>query len=169
MVLVVDDAVDTLRMLTDVLEEEGYAVLVAVSAAQALEIVERTPPALILMDALMPDMDGFEMTRRLKSNIGTRDIPVVFMTGLTATADVIRGFQAGGVDYVTKPVVIPTLLARVRTHITTARQSAATTELLDAEGRFLLAVDENGRVRWASRKAAHLLAELSQGGAVALQ
>jgi DNA-binding NarL/FixJ family response regulator len=156
-VLVVDDSLDTLRMLTDVLDAAGYTVLVATSATRALVLVRETAPALILMDAMMPEIDGFEMTRRLKSDMATRDIPVIFMTGLTDAADMIRGFEAGGVDYVTKPVVVPTLLARVRAHLATARQAEARADLLDASGRYVLAVDAAGAIVWASQKASALL------------
>src|SRR5271169_534726 len=96
-VLVVDDSPDTVRMVTDALEEAGMTVLVALEGAQALSLIERISPDLILMDAVMPGMDGFEACRRLK-HIDTVSLPVIFMTGLSETEHIVRGFDAGGVD-----------------------------------------------------------------------
>ncbi len=120
-VLVVDDSPDTLRMLTDALEEAGMTVLVALEGAQALAIVGKITPDVILMDAVMPSIDGFETTRRLKRNKTLAHVPVIFMTGLTETQDIVKGLEAGGVDYVTKPIVPDELLARIRVHLANAR------------------------------------------------
>src|SRR4051812_30374628 len=103
-VLVVDDSPDTLSLLTEALEHSGVMVLVATSGAQALSVVGRITPDGILMDGLMPGMDGFEATRRLKALGAVAHVPVIFMTGLTETQHIVQGLEAGGVDYLTKPI-----------------------------------------------------------------
>ncbi len=116
-VLVVDDSPETLRMLTDAIEDAGMTVLVAREGEYALSIIERVLPDIILMDALMPGTDGFETCRRLKQNKALAHVPVIFMTGLSDTEHIIQGLEAGGVDYVTKPLVPGELLARIRVHL----------------------------------------------------
>jgi DNA-binding response OmpR family regulator len=120
-VLVVDDAPDTLRMLCDALDQEGYTVLVARDGQQALARLDAARPDAILMDGLMPGMTGFETCQRIKACAEWAAIPVIFMTGLSETADVVAGFEAGGVDYVVKPVKIEEVLARLSTHVRNAR------------------------------------------------
>jgi len=120
-VLVVDDSPETLRLLTDALEDAGMTVLVAREGEHALSIVEKVLPDVILMDALMPGTDGFETCRRLKQNKALTHVPVLFMTGLSDTEHIIEGLEAGGVDYVTKPIVPGELLARIRVHLANAR------------------------------------------------
>jgi DNA-binding response OmpR family regulator len=122
-VLVVDDAPDTLRMLCDALAGEGYTVLVARDGEQALARLNLVSPDAILMDALMPGLNGFETCQRIKAHAHWSAIPVIFMTGLSETADVVAGFDAGGVDYVVKPVRIEEVLARLSTHVRNARQA----------------------------------------------
>ena len=116
-VLVVDDDAASLSALFECLRRAGYRVLVAQDGASALERAENGQPALILLDVMMPDMDGFEACRRLKRNATTADIPVLFLTALTDTAEKLKGFQAGAVDYLTKPFQWEEVLARVRTHL----------------------------------------------------
>lgn len=157
-VLVVDDMPGSLSMLTAALEDAGLTVLVALDARQALAIMEKITPDVVLMDAVMPGLDGFETCRRLKSLPQGVDVPVVFMTGLTETEDVVRGFEAGSVDYVTKPIVIPELLARLRVHLSNARMTRSARMALDVTGRFLLAVNRSGRVLWATPQAGERLA-----------
>ena len=156
-VLVVDDSPETLRMLTDALEEAGMTVLVAREGDYALSIIERVLPDVILMDALMPGTDGFETCRRLKQNKALAHVPVIFMTGLCATEHNIEGLEAGGVDYVTKPLVPGELLARIRVHLANARIAHSARTALDAFGRFLLAANHGGRVLWCTPQAAKLL------------
>ncbi len=120
-VLVVDDAPDSLRMLCDALMQEGYTVLVARDGEQALARLAAVAPDAILMDAVMPGLSGFETCQRIKAHAGWSAIPVIFMTGLSDTADVVAGFDAGGVDYVVKPVRIEEVLARLTTHVRNAR------------------------------------------------
>ncbi len=156
-VLVVDDSPDTLRMLTDALEDAGMTVLVAREGAHALAMIDRITPDVILMDAVMPGMDGFETCRQLKRNQALAHVPVLFMTGLTETGDIVRGLEAGGVDYVTKPIVPEELIARIRVHLANARMTHSARAALDVFGRFLLAANREGRILWCTPQAAKRL------------
>lgn len=158
--LVVDDTPETLGFLTDTLDDAGFTVLIATDGESALALVDQITPDLILMDALMPGMDGFETCRRLKHEKLLSHVPVVFMTGLSETEHVVQGLAAGGVDYVTKPIIVEELLARIRVHLTNARIAHGTRVALDATGRFLLATDQGGRLLWCTPKAKQLLADL---------
>jgi DNA-binding NarL/FixJ family response regulator len=156
-ILVVDDSPNTLRMLTDAIEGAGMTVLVALDGEQALSLIERITPDVILLDAVMPGIDGFEICRRLKRHSELSHVPVIFMTGLSETEDVIKGLDAGGVDYVTKPIAPDELLARIRVHLANARISQSARAALDASGRFLLAANRAGRVLWSTPQASKLL------------
>jgi DNA-binding response OmpR family regulator len=120
-ILVVDDNYTNLRVLVDYLEESGFDTLVATSGAKAVQQANRFPPDLILLDVMMSGIDGFETCRRLKANEATRDIPVIFMTTLNDVDDKIARFEAGAVDYVTKPFQQKEVLARITTHLTLHR------------------------------------------------
>jgi DNA-binding response OmpR family regulator/DNA-binding CsgD family transcriptional regulator len=159
-VLVVDDSPNTLRMLTDAIEGAGMTVLVALDGEQALSLIERITPDVILMDAVMPGLDGFEICRRLKRNPALSHVPIIFMTGLSETGDIIKGLDAGGVDYVTKPIAPDELLARIRVHLSNARISQSARAALDASGRFLLAASRAGRILWSTPQAAKLLSTI---------
>ncbi|HVW70611.1 MAG TPA: response regulator [Steroidobacteraceae bacterium] len=159
-ILVVDDTPETLGFLTDTLDDAGFTVLIATDGESALALVDQITPDLILMDALMPGMDGFATCRRLKNEKLLSHVPVVFMTGLSETEHVVQGLAAGGVDYVTKPIIVEELLARIRVHLTNARIAHGTRVALDATGRFLLATDQGGRLLWCTPKAKQLLADL---------
>jgi DNA-binding NarL/FixJ family response regulator len=159
-ILVVDDTPETLGFLTDTLDDAGFTVLIATDGESALALVDQITPDLVLMDALMPGMDGFETCRRLKNEKLLSHVPVVFMTGLSETEHVVQGLAAGGVDYVTKPIIVEELLARIRVHLTNARIAHGTRVALDATGRFLLATDSSARLLWCTPKAKQLLAEL---------
>ena len=156
-VIVVDDSPETLRLLTDAIEEAGMTVLVAREGEHALSIVEKVLPDVILMDAVMPGMDGFDACRRLKRNSMLAHVPVIFMTGLSETQDIVKGLEAGGVDYVTKPIVPDELLARIRVHLANARLANSARAALDASGRYLLATDSSGGVLWCTPQTAKLL------------
>lgn len=117
-ILIVDDVSTNLQVLTRHLEARGYITLVARGGEEAIERAAFTRPDLILLDVVMPGIDGFETCRRLKLSEATRDIPVIFMTALTAIDDKVKGFRAGAVDYVTKPLNAEEVLARVDTHLT---------------------------------------------------
>jgi len=117
-ILIVDDNPSNLRTLLDYLEESDFETLVATSGERAIQQLELFQPDLILLDVMMPGIDGFETCRRLKENEFTKDIPVIFMTALSDTVDKVRGFNVGGVDYVTKPFQHEELLVRINAHLT---------------------------------------------------
>jgi len=116
-VLIVDDNRDILRLLSQMLADEGYKVQTADRGAQALAAVQATPPDLILLDVMMPEMNGYEVCQHLKANVETCDIPIIFISAIDATRDKVKALTAGGVDYVTKPFQIREVLARVATHL----------------------------------------------------
>jgi DNA-binding NarL/FixJ family response regulator len=157
--LVIDDSPETLRLLTDALDGAGMTVMVAMDGAAAMRIVEQITPDIILLDAVMPGMDGFETCQRLKRDAGLSNVPVIFMTGLAETEHIVHGLEAGGVDYVTKPIVIEEMLARIRVHLANARLTQSARAALDVSGRFLLAVSTQGKIMWATPQAQKLLSE----------
>lgn len=159
-VLAVDDTPESLSLLTDTLEGAGITVLVATSGESALGLLDEVTPDLVLMDAIMPGIDGFETCRRIRQEKRLLTLPVIFMTGLTETEHVLRGLEVGGVDYVTKPIVISELLARIRVHLANARVAQASHTALDATGRFLLSVDAQGNLQWCTPRAEQLLTQL---------
>jgi len=164
-VLVVDDRPQSLGALCNELEAEGYTVLVAPDGLTALQRLELATPDAILMDALMPGLDGFETCRRIKADASWAHIPVIFMTGLSETSHVVEGFAAGGVDYVVKPVRTPEVLARLATHVRNARGARMAREALDVGGHGVLVIDGRGRIAWRSPQAQRWLAEyFSDGG-----
>ena len=116
-ILIVDDMPANLEVVTSHLERQGYCAVVALGGDEGIERAEFVRPDLILLDVMMPGLDGFETCRRLKANPATRDIPVIFMTALADTADKLAGFAAGAVDYVTKPLNGAEVLARIETHL----------------------------------------------------
>src|SRR6202050_4852837 len=157
--LVVDDSPETLRLLTEARDGAAMTVMVAMDGAAALRIVDQITPDIILLDAVMPGMDGFETCRRLKRDAGLSNVPVIFMTGLAETEHIVHGLEAGGVDYVTKPIVIEEMLARIRVHLANARMTQSARAALDVSGRFLLAVSGQGKIVWATPQAQRLLSE----------
>ena len=157
--LVIDDSPETLRLLTDALDDAGMTVMVALDGASAMRIVDQITPDIILLDAIMPGMDGFETCRRLKRDGALSNVPVIFMTGLAETEHIVRGLEAGGVDYVTKPIVIEEMLARIRVHLANARLTQSARAALDVSGRYLLAVNRQGKVMWATPQAQKLLTD----------
>src|ERR1700748_1912281 len=164
--LVVDDSPETLRLLTDALDGAGMTVMVALDGASAMRIVDQITPDITLLDAVMPGLDGFETCRRLKRDAGLSNVPVIFMTGLAETEHIVRGLDAGGVDYVTKPIAIEEMLARIRVALANARMTQSPRAALDVSGRFLLAVNRDGRIMWATPQAQKLLSDSFGTGAV---
>lgn len=156
-VLLVDDSPDALGFLTEALEASGYSVLIATSGHAALSIVARISPDLILLDAVMPGMDGFETCRALKADPAVAQVPVIFMTGLTETEHVVKALESGGVDYLTKPINIDELRARIRVHLSNARSAQSARVALDAAGRHLLAIRGDGQVHWTTPQANRLI------------
>ncbi|MDB9514961.1 response regulator [Kamptonema animale CS-326] len=117
-ILIVDDNQNNLDVLFDLLKKSDFKVLVALNGESAIKQIERIRPTLILLDVMMPGIDGFETCRRLKTNPTTQDIPVIFMTALSETVNKVQGFQVGAVDYITKPFQYEEVLSRINTHLT---------------------------------------------------
>lgn len=156
-ILVVDDTLESLSFLTAALEGAGMTVVVASDGAAALQSLALFVPDLVIMDAMMPVMDGFETTQRIKADPRLPHVPVIFMTGLTETEHVVRGLAAGGVDYIHKPVIVEELLARIRVHLDNARITRGSQAALDQSGRSLLALDRNGAISWSTPQAMAIL------------
>lgn len=129
-ILVVEDAPANIQVLSSTLKEKGYQISVATNGQQALELVAKMRPDLILLDVMMPGMDGFETCRRLKESAASSSIPVIFLTARTETVDIVKGFEMGAVDYVAKPFNAHELLARVNTHLTIDRLNRENERLL---------------------------------------
>ncbi|HEX2012142.1 MAG TPA: response regulator [Roseateles sp.] len=164
-VLIVDDVPDNLALLHDSLDEAGYTVLVAFDGQAALESAAQLPPDVVVLDAVMPGLDGFEVARRLKADPRTAAAPIIFMTGLSDTEHVEAAFAAGGVDYVTKPIRPREVLARIAAHLRSARAQRQARNALDAFGHASLAVHEqDGRCVWQTALARQLMAEYFSGG-----
>ena len=163
-VLIVDDVPDNLSMLHDALDESGYVVLVATNGEQALQRAVQARPDIVLLDALMPGMDGFEVARRLKADERTAAIPIVFMTGLAETEHVLKAFEAGGTDYVVKPIKPMEVLARIAAHVQGARERRQARNALDAFGHATLSVRaRDGRILWQTPLARQMLIAYEAG------
>lgn len=151
--LVVDDDPDSLGMVSAALERQGMTVLVARDGATAIQLAGRVQPDVILMDAMMPNMDGFETCERLKTGPNPTSAPIVFMTGLTEHEHVVKGLRSGGVDYITKPVVVEEMIARLTIHIVNARALYNAREAVGAIGRAVLAFNADVSLAWGTEKA----------------
>ncbi|HMM85307.1 MAG: response regulator transcription factor [Gammaproteobacteria bacterium] len=169
-VLIVDDVPDNLALLHDALDDSGCTVLVATHGERALELAREAQPDIVLLDAVMPGMDGFEIARRLKAGPRTAHIPIVFMTGLTETDHVLAAFAAGGVDHVSKPIKPREVLARIGAHLHSARVQRQARLALDAFGHATMVVRErDGRRVWQTALARRLMDEyFGQGDATHL-
>jgi|APAra7269097403_1048558.scaffolds.fasta_scaffold00053_41 DNA-binding NarL/FixJ family response regulator len=157
-VLIVDDTPDNLALLSDALDAVGYTVLVALDGPSALDRIERLTPDIILLDAVMPGISGFETCEHIKANARHAQIPVIFMTGLTESEHVVRGFRAGGIDYITKPIRPEEVLARVAAHLERARAHRQADEIVGLGGRAALVADVHGAIHWRSSRVAPLFA-----------
>ena len=164
-VLVVDDAPSSLGVLCDTLESAGYTVLVAGDGESALQRLELVTPDAILLDGLMPGLSGFDTCRRIKDTPAWAHVPVIFMTGLSETANVVEGFACGGVDYVVKPLRAQEVLARLHTHARNARITRMARDAVDVAGLGVVFVDALGRIAWRSPQAAVWLQALEDGTA----
>jgi DNA-binding response OmpR family regulator/DNA-binding CsgD family transcriptional regulator len=157
-VLIVDDVPDNLAVLHDALDESGYTVLLATNGEAALQRAAQALPDIILLDAMMPGMDGFEVARRLKAAPATAPIPIVFMTGLTETEYLVAALDVGGVDYVTKPIKPKEVLARMAVHLQGAREKRQARNALDAFGYATITVRvSDGKLMWQTPLARELL------------
>lgn len=158
-VLIVDDIPDNLALLHATLDEAGYTVLVATDGYSAIERAMNFMPDAILLDAIMPKLDGFATCQLLKENPITQHIPIIFMTGLTESEHVVRGFQSGGVDYVTKPLQNSEVLARLATHIHNSKIVNQREQVINAAGIAMLALNPQGKIVWQTPLATQLLQE----------
>ncbi|MFT6389415.1 MAG: DNA-binding NarL/FixJ family response regulator [Cellvibrionaceae bacterium] len=149
-VLVVDDSPEILSMLNEALEQVGYTVLIALEGKQALTIAEKITPDIILLDAVMPNMDGFETCQHIKLNKQLDKVPVIFMTGLSDSDNIIKGLEAGGVDYLSKPIKPNELIARMKVHLNNARLAQSAQTALDTTGQQLFAITPQGSIKWAT-------------------
>jgi CheY-like chemotaxis protein/DNA-binding CsgD family transcriptional regulator len=167
-VLIVDDVPDNLSVLHDALDESGYTVLVATGGEAALQRALQALPDIVLLDAMMPGMDGFEVAKRLKAMAETAHIPIIFMTGLTETEHLVAALEAGGVDYVTKPIKPKEVMARMGVHLQgarrarqEARQAGQARNALDAFGYASITVrmggTADGKLIWQTPLARDLL------------
>ncbi len=165
-VLIVDDVPDNVAPLHDALDEAGYAVLVALDGEAAIRRATQALPDVVLLDAVMPGIDGFEVARRLKAGHATAHIPIIFMTGLTETEHLVAALDAGGVDYVTKPIKPREVMARMGVHLRAARhvrqgavERSQARNALDAFGYATITVRaRDGRLMWQTPLARDLLA-----------
>jgi signal transduction histidine kinase len=166
-ILIVDDNPNNLSFLFDFLTELGFKILVARTGISALQKAEYSPPDLILLDVVMPEVDGFETCRRLKANDSTKEIPIIFMTALNSTEDKVKAFSVGAVDYVTKPIQNEEVLARVKAHLSISR---LTRKLQEQNARMQQEIFDRQQAQMSLRQLAEQLekrvaertAELSQ-------
>lgn len=151
-ILVVDDSPDTVSMLNDALDSAGYTVLVALSGTQALSVIRKITPDLILMDVMMPGKDGFATCQELKSDPLLRDVPLIFMTGRDSEEVMSSSFDFGAVDYIQKPIRLEELTRRIRQHIERARALHDSRHMLDDNGIISCIADASGKIAWCTPK-----------------
>ncbi len=160
-VLIVDDTPGNLALLSDTLSEAEYRVLVATDGCSAIEQIQYIKPDIILLDVMMPGIDGFETCSRLKANPVTASIPVIFMTGLSELDDLLRGFGEGALDYIVKPIRPAEVLARIEVHLAQIRNLQRAERLLDHGDFAAVTVNENGGIVWLTSAAAHWLKDFN--------
>lgn len=156
-VLVIDDSPDTVGMLNDILHEAGFTVLVALDGKQGLQIAKRMHPDIILLDAIMPNLNGFETCQLFKQEPILAHIPIIFMTGLSEVDHIELALESGGVDYISKPIQRKILIARLRVHIANARLTQNTRKALDSMGQYAFSANSNGEISWATPLAKSML------------
>lgn len=146
LILIVDDVPGNLQVLGNMLRKKSYSVSAATNGGQALEMLEKIEPDLIMLDVMMPGMDGFEVCTLLKKADRTKDIPVIFLTARTQTEDLVKGFESGAVDYVTKPFNKAELLARVDTHVQLKKAQKEIIRLEQKNTAMAMAVTANHEI-----------------------
>lgn len=156
-VLAVDDSPEALGLISRILEPEDMTTLVALDGIQAINIASKMQPDIILLDALMPNLDGFETCKRLKEVPEVKNVPVIFMTGLSDTDSILKGFDAGGIDFLTKPIEPKELIVRMRTHLALARAAKDAQLALDYAGQNVLAMGGNGSLVWSTPQVEKIL------------
>ncbi len=158
-VLIVDDTPGNLAMLSDALAEADYRVLVATDGMSALEQIGYLRPDIVLLDVMMPGINGFETCSRLKSDPETAGIPIIFMTGLSELDDLLKGFDEGAVDYLVKPIRPPEVLARINAHLSHSRNLQRAEDGLNQVAFAVLTVDRRGQLTWLTPAAAKVLSD----------
>lgn len=161
-IMIVDDTPGNLALLSDTLSEANYRVLVATDGLSALDQIKYLKPDIILLDVMMPGIDGFETCNRLKADPATARIPVLFMTGLSELDDLLRGFGEGALDYIVKPIRPPEVLARIEVHLSQARQLQRVESALNHSLFSALSVDDSGRIIWLTPIAGQWLKDFRQ-------
>ncbi len=136
-ILIVDDVMENIQVAGAILKEKGYQLNIARNGKQALQVIEKTTPDLILLDIVMPEMDGFECCAQLKARPATRDIPIIFLTANTDTKDLLKAFELGAVDYVLKPFNAPELLSRIQTHLALRQAHLDLADLTQKASRYI--------------------------------
>ena len=166
-VLVVDDDPDARGFLRLDLEHVGFDVRTAAGGEEALAMIRVDRPDVVLLDVRMDGIDGFETCQQLRQR--ELELPVIFMTGLGETEHILKGFQAGGTDYVTKPVTIAVVIARILAHARTARMMRATRDAIDSSDQLMLAFDADGRVLWVNEALIRMAAGLGTQDGITIQ
>jgi len=161
-VMIVDDTPGNLALLSDTLTEADYRVLVATDGLSAIEQIRYLKPDIILLDVMMPGIDGFETCRRLKSNPDTANIPVLFMTGLSELDNLLRGFGEGAQDYIVKPIRPPEVLARIAAHLTQARTFQRVENALQQVNFSAVSINSASRIIWLTPTAKQWLNDFAQ-------
>jgi DNA-binding NarL/FixJ family response regulator len=158
-VLLVDDTPANLAYLSDALDEAGYKVLVATDGHTAIDRLKLVTPDIILLDAVMPGMDGFDACKAIRGDVATHDIPVIFMTALIESEHIVRAFAAGATDYVTKPVRQDEVLARITSHVRRANTLRKAQRSIEVCGKAGVTADATGNITWQTPKARKWLHE----------
>ena len=161
-VMIIDDIPENLALLSDTLSEAGYRVLVATDGLSALQQIVYLIPDIILLDVVMPGLNGYETCNRLKLNPATAHIPVLFMTALSDLEDLLKGFSEGAVDYLVKPIRPPEVLARVEAQLQQTRQIKRAEEALNHGPYAALSINAQGIVTWLPMAATRWLADILQ-------
>lgn len=156
-VLVVDDSPNSLGMINMALDEAGIAVLIALNGQQAMNVLQQITPDVILLDAVMPVMDGFECAQEIRKKLPL--VPIIFMTGLTEIEHIVKAFDTGGTDYIVKPIHPEELLVRIRQHTNSARMLMDAQKVLDTMRQHVFCIDERGHILWATPEAQTLLSQ----------
>ncbi|MGX9220203.1 diguanylate cyclase [Massilia varians] len=156
-ILIVDDAPASLSLLQDMLRSQGYRTFVAISGERALDLAQRVQPDLILLDVMLPGLDGLETCRRLKANPATSDIPVIFVSACSETEDIVAGFDQGAADYIAKPLRLPEVIARVRAQLNFRSASLSSTQqarhlrmIVEGMDEGLMLLGQDGRIQYAN-------------------
>jgi len=159
-ILVVDDSPDSLGMINMALDQAGMTVLVALNGLQAMNVLEQITPDIILMDAIMPVMDGFECASKIRKQLPL--IPIIFMTGLSETEHIVKAFNSGGNDYIIKPIHPDELLVRIQQHTNSTRMLMEAQKVLDSIQQHVFCIDKQGHILWATPDAQALLSQYQE-------